>query len=495
MNPISAGESVTDSRLGFNTTARARGAWMEDALELLQSIFQEEYQKGIVKRTWALPSDLRGRLLLPEWRTFYRDNYRREMQYIARNGVGLKPSLPDGWREEVSEEELRQTLTIVNEAYAKSVAVGQMSSSEMKSLESSRDYLERVALQFPLELTARTTLVLKDYRVPLEQTAQTNDVQRSSISGVLLSRGHLWGASQSVGAFELNEKGEVLSEILFPKGSEFLVTGEDGAWDVSQNYFAAAAFQFEGRKESESLAVYDRQTKKWKLLPYHSQGRWDNPLRIFGDNIVYSFEFHPDSTEGVQVDKDMTRGIMMVNIRTGQETLIASTHRKPAQSPLDKPCNNVYKIRGVSEGSFHVNGWVYDIPSGKWSPEARGQGDSLEASEMLKDMLIAGGRIWRDVTVANGKGLRFASYKTTSERVNWSSLTPAKWMKVTLPLQPVDPVRSRGGETSATIEPAQKTLNIRIKSSGLLLWDNVDCYFIPATKVRAIIEDAMKEAN
>jgi ankyrin repeat protein len=476
--------------------------WPQTALALFSSLDDSEYSKALSRDGWAMPEFEPGQLssgprCLPEWRDFILRNLEWELENVRRNGSGSICYNDPAWQD-CSAAQLSRLL---DETKAATAALALMQSSDEHG-ELKHDLIKLEATlkddyeksQRGLARTKYTEpLSVEDYRIPVAERCPSFSRELAINDGIWIYGGHVWVLWRNAGLVELDAAGHLVSTLLFPEGVDATQhTSAQDPGDLDGRYFVTRIGRFGGKDTPETMLIYNWGTKRWKRMPLRSSEWESQPLKIMGDQIIYSFEQNPDRSNGYKAEKDTTHGVMLLDLQTGKEQLLVSSRRKPAQSPLDHPTDGAYSLRRISDSEILIKNKVYNIRSGQWREAPGSLEDKLYDAEEADRELVAAGRAWTDADV---------TYEGTA--LNLSSYHPAGSGADGHPVSISIPIRSKTigvgwqSKSNAYNRPdanghERSSLGVEITSLGLIFCDGVDLFFVPVEKLQSLIEHAMK---
>ncbi len=233
---------------------------------------------------------------------------------------------------------------------------------------------------------AVATLKLPPFQTPLFDPNNPQDAKarRSAVfspHGTVPSKSGLWGADNSIGFFHYDIARQTTESVFLPP--------TNSTYKEYTEYFdderIAVWFQWRDHKPFMEIGVYEFTRKNWRYFKpdrvppdYKKLGGsilGVTDIIVLEENLYYSYLMHPSpkrlSINAIYQDAETTKGIAMINLATGKETLLVSGRRIPAESPIDNIRAGTYSIIKVSETSLLSAGHIYDESTEQWSAAPR----------------------------------------------------------------------------------------------------------------------------
>ena len=278
------------------------------------------------------------------------------------------------------------------------------------------------------------------------------------------------------GFVHLSPETKVLEVIPFPEGFS------SGSLLATNGDYLAADLSPEN-SSGEVFAVYNRKTNTWKFIPDAINPR----CLIVGNELVVGMLHHPDpkTNSDFSQDERTTVTLERINPVTAERTVLVSSRRTPAQSPLDNKSALVH-LHGAEaflEREIVFMDFVFHLDTQKWRPLTK------EDRELIQSRLKA----WSNLEPWSGRicGVKFE--KETGQLVISADLTEPTVDKNGKPtntrrnyeisIPPVE-IRVKDGALSAEEKKAllaPESFRYSRTEGGILAWNDRVLAVIPQT--------------
>jgi len=249
------------------------------------------------------------------------------------------------------------------------------------------------------------------------------------------------------------------------------------------------------------VMAYDLKEDKWYSHPTVPEAIVVDQLTVAGDKLIYTFRMNPrvkdKESRAAIYEKDTAHGLMMVDIKTGEEKLLASSKRKPQESPLDRANRGMPKIQPFSDTEFQAGRHLYNVETGEWR-KRKGEKPTAGPPDLSGAFTIAG-RQWTLGSSGKEGLLRARSYRNAEGK-------KADNIELEIPFTysiEVDDRAVKGfpGLTRYLPEIAnfgKNRISVTPTVRGVRFHNDHGYFTVPLEKVRGLVEhhyEAWKKAN
>lgn len=264
-------------------------------------------------------------------------------------------------------------------------------------------------------------------------------------------------------------------------------------------WFNVGGYKPRGIPRKTDIGVYDLAADTWRFYQPERIPDLERPdsfnlgvhnIVVLEDYLYYSFMSHP-APEGmkqkeVENDSRTSIGISRINLKTGEESLLVSGRRTPAESPLDN--KKAYKTVAISKTELATNRMIYDETTGEWTkapPTAKALEISPSAPHMRTDNFTVNDTYDKETGQLVLKA--YSGKKAIKVEANpvYLQLDLSSWNSLKIPAEFEQMQRSYNDQ--------QKQPDFRLYSHehGFILFNSVGFYFISRESVLPLVEAAI----
>lgn len=486
----------------------AMGQWFPNPLDFNYGMPVKSH--GIYRRIWMPPTKggQPGMTFLPDYGAQMQALYLTRLRSLANSGSAAFPY-----------QNMRAHLETYDlETLERMDTLAQQAKAKLNQRVAGQPQWESTASRFnsyvvrPIAEAAKTarenaastgpsSFQLAPFQTPLINPDNPDKASgKFSVDGLLPIDTGVWVYDGSSGIFHYNINARTIDQSIFLPGD---YSCGDGLEFINERYFAVW-FTSKDRRPFVDIGVFDRQSETWRFFDPERIPEYQRPLpgyvgvraiAIVEDQLFYSYLMHPD-TSGMNrseflKDSRTTGGLAVIDMKTGKETLLASSNRTPAQSPLDNQMD--YYIYALKGGEIMAEKHVYNPHTGEWRRKQRGD----------------------KVLETNASFPRFKTerYSVTHLKYDQSTQTlsmeadqyyrahplEATPLKLKLDLTsyenlniPASYTRMRGNFERASGQPR---FRVQDHPAGFILFDDLGFYFIPAAEVKPLLEETITFLN